>query len=306
MRAVESEPTIEMHFNCGPEPGPLERVPFEGMEHLRLETIAGHAARTMAGSLAVPSGVSALCVNLRGTLLARVNGQPRIVIIPRRSLTFIRGGTKLVVQAAKGEHETQILLWSGGVTPFLEAWLSDRAALEGPRSVACKPIDPGFLGAVDRFDAAVRGSADVREPLLVSFIYEVVTRLASGGDQVQLAALPADLPETLRDLVEQVRESPTGGWPLRGAADAAGYSPFHFSRVFKQHVGYGFHEYVDRCRTECAVDMLCTTDSPVDIVASTCGFGTPQGLRESVREYLGLVPSELRTVPDQIEIQKDD
>ena len=81
----------------------------------------------------------------------------------------------------------------------------------------------------------------------------------------------------------------------------AGYSPFHFSRVFKNLVGYGFHEYVDRSRTECAVEMLCTTDSAVDVVASSCGFGTTQGLRESVKEYLGLVPSELRAIPDPIE-----
>ena len=39
---------------------------------------------------------------------------------------------------------------------------------------------------------------------------------------------------------------------------------------------------------------------PVDLVASTCGFGTTQGLRESVKEYLGLVPSELRTIPESL------
>ena len=49
--------------------------------------------------------------------------------------------------------------------------------------------------------------------------------------------------------------------------------------------------------------MLCTTDNAVDVVASSCGFGTTQGLRESVKEYLGLVPSELRAIPDPIEPQ---
>src|SRR5947209_15806892 len=34
------------------------------------------------------------------------------------------------------------------------------------------------------------------------------------------------------------------------------YTTLFRSRVFKQLVGYGFHEYVDRCRTECAIDML--------------------------------------------------
>jgi transcriptional regulator GlxA family with amidase domain len=59
---------------------------------------------------------------------------------------------------------------------------------------------------------------------------------------------------------------------------------------------------VDRCRTECAVELLCSSDSAVDLVASSCGFGTTQGLRESVKEYLGLVPSEIRSFPDTIEL----
>ena len=79
----------------------------------------------------------------------------------------------------------------------------------------------------------------------------------------------------------------------------AGYSPFHFSRVFKQIVGYGFHEYVDRCRTAMAVDQLCSTDSPADLIAASCGFGTSHGLRESMKEYLGLVPSELRAMTER-------
>jgi AraC-like DNA-binding protein len=64
--------------------------------------------------------------------------------------------------------------------------------------------------------------------------------------------------------------------------------------------GFGFHEYVDRCRTETAIEMLCNTDEPIDTVAAMTGFGTTQGLRESVKEYLGLVPSEIRAVPDAL------
>jgi len=134
--------------------------------------------------------------------------------------------------------------------------------------------------------------------LMLSAIYEAVAKLMVSADEVQLATVPEDLPETLRILTQKVRSSPALAWPLKEAADMAGYSPFHFSRVFKQLVGYGFHEYVDRCRTESAIDMLISTESAVDLVASSCGFGTTQGLRESVKEYLGLVPSELRSLPE--------
>ena len=72
--------------------------------------------------------------------------------------------------------------------------------------MACKPIDPLFQSAMARFDDAVAGPKEYMEPQVVSFIYEVVeARLVVGADQVQLAAVPLDLPETIKDLVAKVR-----------------------------------------------------------------------------------------------------
>jgi len=272
------------------------------MNYIRLENLSGNVLRTSTGYLVVPAGMCALCINLKGTLIARTGVQGKLVLIPPRSITFIRGA-RLILQAARGEHQSQLLSWEGRVTPLLDNWITtrvNRSANSSARSVACRPIDPHFKTTIARFDHAATHPNDSMEPLMVSVIYEFVARLMIGGDQVQLAAVPSDLPETIRELVLRVRQNPSLGWPLRDAADAAGYSPFHFSRVFKNLVGYGFHEYVDRCRTECAVDLLCTTDQAVDQVASSCGFGTTQGLRESVKEYLGLVPSELRSIPEPL------
>ena len=272
------------------------------MNYLKLETVSGNVARTCTGYFVVPSGMCAICINLKGTLIVRTGSQGKPVLVPPRSITFIRGA-KLIVQAARGEHVSQVLSWEGRVTPLLDNWIGSRLSRSSSgnvRSIACRPIDPHFKSALGRFDAAISQVSESMEPQVISVIYEVVSRLMTSSDQVQLAAIPSDLPDTIKDLVSRVRQSPSHGWPLRDAADAAGYSPFHFSRVFKNLVGYGFHEYVDRCRTESAVELLCTTDQPVDLVASTCGFGTTQGLRESVKEYLGLVPSELRTIPESL------
>jgi len=272
------------------------------MNYVRLENLSGSVQRTSTGYIVVPNGMCALCVNLKGTLILRTGVHGKLILVPPRSLTFVRGA-RLIVQAARGDHESQLLSWEGRVTPLLDNWITTRAARvsgAGNRAVACRPIDPHFKDAVARFDQSIANPGETMEPSVVSVLYEVVSKLMASSDQVQLAAVPSDLPDTIRDLVLRVRQNPALGWPLRDAADAAGYSPFHFSRVFKNLVGYGFHEYVDRCRTEAAVNLLCTTDHAVDLVASTCGFGTTQGLRESVKEYLGLVPSELRTIPEPL------
>jgi AraC-like DNA-binding protein len=296
-----TEDRVDLRFDCGPN-GTLKRSEAAALEHLALDSVSGTVGKTATGYLAVPDRLNLLCINFSGTLLARVKNQSEIVIAPPRSITFVRAGTRLVVQAARGEHHALLLSWSSELTPLLEIWTAAQGeGRGGGRQAACKPIDPHFADAIARFEQALEWEGGPLEPLLVSVVYEVVSKLLLGFDEFQLAPTPIDLPDTISELTDRVREKPALGWPLKEAAAAAGYSPFHFSRVFKSMVGYGFHEYVDRCRTECAVQLLSSTDSAVDLVASTCGFGTTQGLRDSIKEYLGLVPSELRAVPDSFD-----
>lgn len=299
VRSPESDSHLEVSFDC--TAGSNRKMDQTGLQHLRLEVHQATLSKIAPGTVLIPSQYNAIAINHRGTLLVRSSTNPKLIVVPPRSITFLKGRLKLGVVAARGEHSTQILSWASAVTPLLEHWINSRlqarSAQHSVRPIACKPIDPFFLSAVERMDHA-RSSGESIELVMLSAIYEVVAKLMMGADEVQLATLPDDLPETLKNLTSKVRSNPALGWPLKEAADMAGYSPFHFSRVFKQMVGYGFHEYVDRCRTECAIDMLVTTDSAVDLVASTCGFGTTQGLRESVKEYLGLVPSELRSLPE--------
>jgi AraC-like DNA-binding protein len=258
VRADANEPHIDINFDCGPTPVAIRKTEVVGMNYVRLETISGNVGKTATGICVVPNGMNALCLNLKGSLLARTAVQGKLVIIPPRSLTYIRN-TKLIVQCARGDHASQLLSWPTVVTNLMERWMQERQGGKGggaARMMACKPIDPHFREAVDRFNRAIQGPPDTVEPLVVSFLYEVCTKIMSSVDQVQLAATPLELPDTIKDLISKVRQNPALAWPLKDAADMAGYSPFHFSRVFKNLVGYGFHEYVDRCRTECAVELL--------------------------------------------------
>ncbi len=299
VRSAEGDGHLEFNFEC--TAGSVKRLEASTLQHLRLDQHTAVLNKVAPGVITVPPSVNAIAINAKGTLLLRTAASPKLIVVPPRSITFLKGRMRIGVVAARGEHSTQILSWPSPVTPLLEHWINSRLQGRGTsnnvRPIACKPIDPHFKSAVDRLEAA-RHHGDSIELHTLSAIYETVANLMMGEDEVQLATLPDDLPDTLVNLTQKVRKNPSSGWPLREAADLAGYSPFHFSRVFKQLVGYGFHEYVDRCRTECAIDMLVSTDNPVDLVASNCGYGTTQGLRESVKEYLGLVPSELRSMPE--------
>ncbi len=256
------------------------------------------------GSISVASNTNILGINMDGAVIARSVGA-KVVIVPPRSMFFIKGPVRLSALAARGDHKLQTLSWQSAALPVLDQWLQThgpgRNTKGYSRSVGCKPIDPNFVETIKRFEEAKTVASELTEPLLLSIIHEAVGRIMVGSDEMQLAPLPTELPDPLVKLAALVRKSPAGNWSLKEASDMASYSPFHFSRVFKQLVGYGFHEYVDRCRTELAVSLLVSSDLAVDHVATQAGFGTTQGLRESVRDYLGLVPSEFRSLPDLYE-----
>lgn len=261
--------------------------------------------RSTNGTIGVSPGVNVLGINMEGAVIARSVSAAKIIIVPPRSMFFAKGPVKMSALAARGDHKLQMLSWSSASQPVLDQWLQTHGPGRNTkglsRNVGCKPIDPHFLDAIKRFEEAKNCPAELVEPLLLSIIHEAVGRIMVGSDEMQLSPLPSDLPDPLMKLALEVRKAPAGNWSLKEASDMASYSPFHFSRVFKQLVGYGFHEYVDRCRTELAVSLLVSSDLAVDHVATQSGFGTTQGLRESVRDYLGLVPSEFRSLPELFE-----
>ncbi|MBX3119480.1 MAG: helix-turn-helix transcriptional regulator [Fimbriimonadaceae bacterium] len=262
---------------------------------VRTATIRATSTTTMD----VPANTACLWFKRQGTILLRTPSDTRWSILPVGSVSLLRGPANLTLRVARGEQECRILTWALPSTPgLLDDALIDPAKPSDRLSVMTQPVNPLFVTAVDRLNRALNGKRGDVEALLFSVIYESCAYLKTGVSSFGLTPLPIDLAEGIVDLTEAVRKNPEQAWPLKDAADFVGYSPFHFSRVFKASVGYGFHEFVDRCRTEMAVELLRTTDSPIDVIATAAGFGTTQGLRESVKEYLGLVPSELRSDPD--------
>lgn len=53
-----------------------------------------------------------------------------------------------------------------------------------------------------------------------------------------------------------------------------GFSPAHFSRLFKQATGDTFSRYLSKVRFEHAVTLLLTTNKSIELIAFECGFGS--------------------------------
>jgi AraC family transcriptional regulator len=114
-------------------------------------------------------------------------------------------------------------------------------------------------------------------------------------------ALPAPLsgrPElpvaALRRATEYVEEHLADDFGLPELAAAAGFSPYHFARLFKAAAGVSPHQYVIGRRVARAQLLLETTAWSTAVIAREVGFATRSHLAQHVRHRLGVSPAQLR------------
>jgi len=81
---------------------------------------------------------------------------------------------------------------------------------------------------------------------------------------------------------------------LADVAGAALYSPCHFCRVFKEHVGVPFVTYLSRVRIRSALDMLSRSETPITDIALTVGFNDISHFERVFRAMCHRSPSQFR------------
>ncbi|MDN5899915.1 MAG: helix-turn-helix transcriptional regulator, partial [Brachybacterium sp.] len=80
----------------------------------------------------------------------------------------------------------------------------------------------------------------------------------------------------------------------------AGYSPFHFTRIFSARLGIGPGQYLTALRIDAAKRMLLENDEAVIDVASAVGFDSLSSFSRRFRSTVGVAPGQLRRLADRI------
>lgn len=79
-------------------------------------------------------------------------------------------------------------------------------------------------------------------------------------------------------------------------SDKAGYSKWHFQRIFKHIVGVNLGEYIlTRRLLKVSLDLKETNDKIIDI-AVRYGFESQQGLTRAFKRTLKLTPGKYREI----------
>jgi AraC family transcriptional regulator len=96
------------------------------------------------------------------------------------------------------------------------------------------------------------------------------------------------------DVLSHIHQSLDRPLGLKELARRAGYSPYHFHRVFHAIVGESLQQHIRRLKLERAAHQLRQTRSPVTRVASWAGYRTPESFSRAFAAHFGVAPSRFR------------
>jgi AraC-like DNA-binding protein len=100
--------------------------------------------------------------------------------------------------------------------------------------------------------------------------------------------------EKLNQALKYIDENYSNDITLRAAARAAGFSEYHFSRIFKDVTEKSFLSYLNEVRIRKAEKLLMTENTTIARIAHASGFNSLATFHRAFREVKGCTPSSYR------------
>jgi AraC family transcriptional regulator len=100
--------------------------------------------------------------------------------------------------------------------------------------------------------------------------------------------------QQMRRVSDFVQDHLSQDLSLEAMAEQAGFSAYHFARLFRQTTGESPHQFVLRQRIERAQRLLKERELPLVHVAFESGFASQSHLTQVFKRYLGLTPRAYR------------
>ena len=126
---------------------------------------------------------------------------------------------------------------------------------------------------------------------------QLVTYLQRPGNQAQMSmftAAPAARSSLVQDAVAYVTTHLDEDLSAATLAARVPMSERHLARLFIKELGTSPGRFVRKARTEAAAHLLTGSDLSVQTVATRCGFGTVESLRQAFWATYGVSPTHYR------------
>ena len=120
----------------------------------------------------------------------------------------------------------------------------------------------------------------------VSMLLSIIFRKMSEDQATRLAVN--------KHLLSYVRHNCANRLLIHEIASRCGYTPEHFSRMFKKYTGKTPISYIIECRIDKARELLLTTDRAIEEIVFECGFSNRTEFFKKFHEYVGVTPLQFR------------
>ncbi|MBA4294380.1 hypothetical protein C0431_15590 [bacterium] len=251
----------------------------------QIVSIKGHFKNVAEVVRTVPADTHIVIMPVTGKAIFHAHGENRL--LERGSSIIISGPQELRLTLSSMSFQfLAACLLNSNLTPLSEAELIDLKTGE-TKFV----LNTEVLCTHQRNDLyALYPATGLKNSFLLNLLIASAPR-ASTED-----SFAPKIPATLRPfqgILADIWQNPHLDWHLTEVAQAAHYSQFHFSRLFRSEFQMGFKEYVTECRIRHAANLICNSNLTAQQVMDEVRVGRVSLIRNSLRTALGFSRADL-------------
>jgi AraC family transcriptional regulator len=220
---------------------------------------------------------------------------------PLQALLFNKDEPFRVSHPTEGGDDCTMFAFSLGAARDVVR-LYDPAALDGANlfRVAHAPVSAATIARYRAMRAALHGNGLETLGIEEEGLALLAEALRAGYEAQGTASLVAreGTWRERRELVERTRQALVSGpeerWSLTRLARRVYSSPFHLTRVFRQHTGMPVHRFLVQLRLVLALERLDQGERDLTMLALSLGFSSHSHFTSAFRRAFGVPPSAFR------------
>ncbi|MCC8181840.1 MAG: AraC family transcriptional regulator [Clostridiales bacterium] len=167
------------------------------------------------------------------------------------------------------------------------------------RKQASSEVVAPLFSLLEQIETEYLGDSAYRDEMIYSYQLQFLALLGRLGivlDKFQDSTLSKQQAynEQFIQVCNYINKHCTENLTLEQVAEHAGFSKYHFSRLFKKFTGTTFHEYLTSSRILWAKKLLVDSSTSITEIAMRSGFNSLATFNRIFKNELGCTPSEYR------------
>lgn len=146
---------------------------------------------------------------------------------------------------------------------------------------------------VENIFSCAKGNSPQLDMLMRSELLRLLWLMENNGDIFRKAETDTRS-ETLRPVLQYIKESFREELSVEMLAKQAHLSPSYFMGLFKRTAGMSAIEYINHMRIKAACDILLSSEKTIAETAYECGFRNLSNFNKQFRRIAGCTPAEYR------------